>query len=371
MTNNGDKMLPNRALYFLPVLALTGGAVAAAPSIGSVELLADSGEVRVSGTGFGSGPDVVIFDNFEAGRGGEPVVYDSATVGEWGGTGWYNGIARYVDEGNGNLAMTARDRKQSLSSMNRISQLEARFKNSEKVFIAFSVKVPKGTTFAGASSTQDFPSVSSWKFSWALAADGAYSDPSDLDLTLPTHVGGGNFTLGGNDGNITWLDGGGGWWSWNDFNNLSIGIDLSSSSEVSYYWRSVSDRDVRSERSVSDRNKLSADELFLNRVNFPGWWGNGDNSDFNGLYDNTYVAIGENYLARIEIRDGMDDADTTRLIVVPAKSWSSSEIILDSSIVEGLEGSFISIVDASGRASDPVPIVCTKCPSKIRVLEIK
>ena len=340
-------MLANRSLYFLPVLALASGIAAAAPSISSVELLSDTGEVRVSGSGFGSGPEVVIFDNFEAGRGGEPVAYDAATVGRWSGTGWYNGIARYVDEGNGNLAMTARDRTQSLSSMNRISQLQASFKNSEKVFIAFSVKVPKGTTFAGASSTQDFPSVSSWKFTWALAADGAYSDPSDLDLTLPTHVGGGNFILGGNDGNITWLDGGGGWWSWNDFNNLSIGIDLSRSSE------------------------LSANELFLNRVSFPGWWGNGDNSDFNGLYDNTYVAIGGNYLARVEVRDSMDDSDTTRLIVVPAKSWSSSEIVLDSRIVEGLEGSFISIVDASGSASDPVPVVCTKCPSKIRVLEIQ
>ena len=364
-------MLANRSLYFLPVLALASGIAAAAPSISSVELLSDTGEVRVSGSGFGSGPEVVIFDDFEAGRGGEPVAYDAATVGRWSGTGWYNGIARYVDEGNGNLAMTARDRTQSLSSMNRISQLQASFKNSEKVFIAFSVKVPKGTTFAGASSTQDFPSVSSWKFTWALAADGAYSDPSDLDLTLPTHVGGGNFILGGNDGNITWLDGGGGWWSWNDFNNLSIGIDLSRSSEVGYYWRSVSDKDFRSEQSLSDRSKLSANELFLNRVSFPGWWGNGDNSDFNGLYDNTYVAIGGNYLARVEVRDSMDDSDTTRLIVVPAKSWSSSEIVLDSRIVEGLEGSFISIVDASGSASDPVPVVCTKCPSKIRVLEIQ
>lgn len=364
-------MFPNRAMYFLPFFVMASAVAAAAPRISSVELVSDAGEVRVLGDGFGSGPEVVIFDNFERGRAGEPVGYEMATVGEWDGTGWYNGIARYVEESDGNLAMTARDTTQSLSSMNRISQLETRFKNSEKVFIAFSVKVPKGTTFAGASSTQDFPSVSSWKFTWALAADGAYGDPSDLDLTLPTHVGGGNFTLGGNDGNITWLDGGGGWWSWNDFNNLSIGIDLSRSSEVGYYWRSVSDKDLRSEQSFSDRNKLSADELFLNRVSFPGWWGNGDNSDFNGLYDNTYVAIGGNYLARVEVRDSMDDADTTRLIVVPAKSWSSSEIVLDSSIVEGLEGSFISIVDASGSASDPVPVVCTKCPSKIRVLEIQ
>lgn len=361
----------NRSLYFLPVFALISGVVAAAPRISTIELASDAGVVKISGEGFGSGPEVVLFDNFEAGRDGEPVSYESASVGQWGGTGWFDGTARYVDEGNGNLAMTARDHSQSLSSMNRIAQLEARFKDSERVFIAFSVKVPKGTTFAGASSTQDFPSVSSWKFTWALAADGAYGDPEDLDLTLPTHVGGGNFTLGGNDGNITWLDGGSGWWSWNDFNDLSIGIDLSRSNDVAYYWRSVSDKDFRSEKSLSDRANLSANQLFLNRVNFPGWWGNGDNSKFDGLYDNTYVAIGTNYLARVEIRNGRDQSDTTRLIVVPAKSWSSSEIILDSSILEDLEGSYITIVDSSGNASDPVPVVCSKCPSEIRSLTIE
>jgi hypothetical protein len=364
-------MLPNRSLYFLPVITLLSTYVAAAPTISSVELLSDEGEVRISGNGFGLGPEVIVFDNFEAGRDGEPVAYKAATVGEWGGNGFYNGIAKYVGEGDGNVAMTARDHGQSLSSMNRISQLEARFKDSEKVFIGFSVKVPKGTTFAGASSTQNFPSVSSWKFTWALSADGAYGNPSDLDLTLPTHVGGGNFLLGGNDGNITWLNGGNGWWSWNGFNNLSIGIDLSGSSEVGYYWRSVSDKDFHWEKNFSDRSKLSADELLLNRVNFPGWWGNGDNNNFDALYDNTYVAIGENYLARVEIRDGRNDSDTTKLIVVPAKSWSHSEIILDISMFDGLEDSYISIVDASGLASDAVPVVCTKCPVMVETFEVE
>ena len=371
LITNGEMMLPNSLLYFMPIFVLVSGTAVAAPRISSVDFLSDSGEIRVSGDGFGRGPEVVIFDNFESGRDGEPVVYEAATVGQWGGTGWFNGVAKYVDEGNGNLAMTARDRSQSLSSMNRIAQLEARFEDSEKVFIAFSVKVPSGSTFAGASSAQSFPSVSSWKFTWALAADGAYGDPSDLDLTLPTHVGGGNFILGGNDGNITWLDGGSGWGSWNGFNNLSIGIDLSMSNEVGYYWRSVSDRKFHWEESSSDRNDLSADKLLLNRVNFPGWWGNGDNSDFNGLYDNTYVAIGDNYLARVEIRNGKDEADTSKLIVVPAKSWSSSEIVLDSNIVEDLDDAYISIVDASGSTSETFPISCTKCPSKVQSLEVE
>lgn len=345
------------------------GTCLAAPSISSVEMDESASELKLTGSGFGSGPEVIVFDNFQKGTDGQRVDYQSSTVGQWAGDGWYGGVARYRSDGRDNLAMTARDRNYSLSSMNRISQVEARFPNTQKIFIAFSVKVPSGTTFAGASSSNDFPDVSSWKFTWALAASGAFGDPN-LDLTLPTHVGGGNYTLGGNDGNITWLSGGNGWWSWNGFNNMSIALDMSSQSSIDYLWRNVSDKKFYEEKGRSDKAKIDADQFYLDRVGFPGWWGNGDNNDFDGLYDNIYVAIGSQYLARVEVLNDQDPSSASSLVVIPAKSWSNSEIILDTEVLGGIDSSYIRVVDYSDSPSNVMPVKCDRCPAQIEFLEI-
>jgi hypothetical protein len=77
-----------------------------------------------------------------------------------------------------------------------------------------------------------------------------------------------------------------------------------------------------------------------NMINFPGWFRKGDNDNFQAIYDNIYVAIGPNHVARIELTNSPNYKDSTKLFTIPYESWSDNKISLD------IEKTGISNVDA-------------------------
>eukprot|EP00163_Fabomonas_tropica_P008961 TRINITY_DN18757_c0_g1_i1.p1 TRINITY_DN18757_c0_g1~~TRINITY_DN18757_c0_g1_i1.p1 ORF type:complete len:365 (+),score=-1.88 TRINITY_DN18757_c0_g1_i1:34-1128(+) len=357
-------------LGILGTASLWGISGYAAPNISAIEVDSDTSEIRITGSGFGEAPDVVVFDNFQRGVEFQKAELSLANHGAWTDDGWYGGIPDYFVEDDGNVSITARDNDYSLDSMSRIAQLQTVFPRTQKLFIAYSVKVPAGTSFAGASTLGSFPDVSSWKFTWVQNGKDAFQN-SNLDLTLPTHSGGGNFILGGNDGNIRWLNSGSNWWSWSSFNNMSIGLDMSDPSQINYYWRNVSDKQYYDATGYGEKSKLNVAEFYVDRVGFPGWWGNGDNKNFNGIYDNLYVAKGDNYLARVEASNSSDPKLATSLVVVSSKAWSDSKIVLDTAVLEGFDVTHLSVVDANGTSSKSISVeICKKCPSTIIDIEV-
>ncbi|WP_214660544.1 hypothetical protein [sulfur-oxidizing endosymbiont of Gigantopelta aegis] len=74
---------------------------------------------------------------------------------------------------------------------------------------------------------------------------------------------------------------------------------------------------------------VEVDKYKYNNINFPGWYRKGDSDNFQAIYDNIYVAIGPNHVARIELTDSPVYADSTKLFTVPYEKWTDNEITIN------------------------------------------
>ena len=184
------------ALIALTASAFASGADAAPVVSGVTGMIANGQSITVKGSGFGSGPNVVIFDDCEKGNGktGDAIPLTSPEVGQWTQYGWSCGRPRYHAFANsGAHGWAVRDWgcvQYPKDDNNRLGQFRKSFdSNVSEVFIAFEAGVPPGTPFAGASSPATWPNVSSWKFAWLMdGADGFASD-GHADMCVPTQVG--------------------------------------------------------------------------------------------------------------------------------------------------------------------------------------
>ncbi|RPI58692.1 MAG: hypothetical protein EHM48_09875, partial [Planctomycetaceae bacterium] len=119
--------------------------------------------VTISGNVFGSGPDAVVFDNFESGTVDTPINYatgDSATVGDWNNA---NGKVTYTDDYSisGDQAFRA-DMGTSTYRNEAIRNLPA---GTNELFATWWVRMPE--VFPGINSADG----SNWKHVWILGAN--------------------------------------------------------------------------------------------------------------------------------------------------------------------------------------------------------
>ncbi|MCH2159024.1 MAG: hypothetical protein MK096_09650 [Oleiphilaceae bacterium] len=286
-------------------------------------------QVEILGTSFGAGPEMILFEDFSYGKEGDQVGLDLALFGNWSASSDYTGIPRYAAH-EGDLAMSIHDFGKP--SLNRIAQLEAILPDkTNDIFLSYSVRVPEGRYFSGATDDFTFPNVSSWKFTWIADGIGAIGSTTRFNLCTPTHIGSGNFMLQGNSGGLGYIqvrDN----WSWHGKNYFSFGQipdnDNPTTSNGMVHWSHISEKGSKlSINSDSPVMPLGVTEQF-DRVKFPGWFGNGDYSNFDAYYDDIYVAIGDNALARVVLSDARDINQSTQLITLPVISWASNKITL-------------------------------------------
>lgn len=335
----------------------------AAPTLTKLEYT--ESEVILSGANFGSAPKVVLFDNFEHGS-----KFADLLQSQGNKNNWFAGALPYK-EADGNTAHRAKDPAQVALGKKGLAQVIADFPADYKTaLVSFSVKVPKGTTFAGAADLKTFPSVSSWKFSWLMSGPNGFQETNNLDICLPTHPGGGNVMLSGNDGTATYLDSLSTWWEWDDYNHMTSYIKIadinSSATPIAYSFESFNK--VKHYYLVGDNSKYMATSFqqtnfSFNHINIPGWWGNGDNSKFDGLYDNMYVAVGSNALARVIITNSPIYDASTFAVPVMAKTWTGNKIVLDTDVLPQKAGLYVHMIDNTGAVSaNSLPLACAKCP---------
>lgn len=322
-------------------------------------------EVTLTGEGFGYAPKVVLFENFEHGS-----KFADLLQSQGNKNNWYSGVIAYK-EADGNIAHKAKDPVAAALGIKKIGQVIVDFPADYKTaLISFSVKVPKGTTFAGATDLRTFPNISSWKFSWLMSGPNGFQEPGKFDVCLPQHPGGGNATLIGNKGNLTWLDSFTGWWEWDEYNHMTSYVKTAdiNPNTTPVLYRFESFNNIKHYYREGDNAKFMATsyqttDFTFNRVNIPGWWGNGDNTKFDGLYDNMYAAVGDNALARVMITNSPVYNASTFAIPVMAKSWTAGKIVLDTDVLPLKAGLYMHIIDSSGAVSaNSLPLSCTKCP---------
>ncbi len=364
------------SVAMIPFLFAVSGANAT-PAITSVQgTYANGQNITISGSGFGSGPHVEIYDDFENGAGspGTVIPLTSPEVGQWTDYGQTVGRPRYHSlAASGSHGWAINDKtyiQYPKDDSNRMGQFIKVFSNPvQEIFISYQVAVPTGTNFSGASTPNTFPNVSSWKFFWVYDGPTGYNSDGKADMCLPTHVGYGSFMLAGNDGNLISL--GNTWWSWNGFNRMSVWLRANSANPSGGNCN-ILYQVTNAEKGTTQiiRNDLpvfpAGATTQWDRATMPGWWGNGDWSNFDGVYDDVYIASGPNAAARVEIGDAATYTASKHLTILTPQSWTGTQIIatVRAGQFSTFNGTYLYVTDSNNNVSSGIPVtVCSQCPS--------
>lgn len=314
------------------VLLLIPTVVSGSPVITSVDNSNySSGEISIMGTGFGPSANVLIFDQFEsdvAAEGGE-IPLTSPVIGKWNRDNrtppLYNAIAH-----SGKFSAQMFKKVFPPEPAGRMRQFKLDFPTGvQEIFISYWVRLPDGAKFPSLNvlNPGEFPNDSSWKFTWLYDLD-VVGDSSDI--CLPTHVGYGKFYLAGNDSNLeTKL--GNSWWSWSSWMRIAIWLRADSKEPTSY--GDVLFQTISSEKGLSElwlsSPVFDADGPALKQyqhLNVPGWIREESDQTATPLYDDIYLATGDNAMARVELTDSEIYEDARKIAIQIPLSWTETQI---------------------------------------------
>jgi len=339
-------------LNFTMLYSLFGSA-SAAPNITAIDTnQINLGKIAVHGNGFGAGPSINVYDDFEGGVTGEKIPVTNAKIGEWG------------------LPIAGASRLPTFDNISHSGKLSARMYNLEQkgfmqkftgvteIFMSYWVLIPPGTPFPGQySGIGKFSSDSSWKFAWVY--DENY-DGSDSDAVLPTHAGNGAMALGGNDFLYTYINNN--WWDWDNWIRVSVWLKADESNPLAngiIEFQTVSkNKGLATQRWTNipifdaDFSKGDGTKQFKT-FTIPGWIRPTSSTATRVLYDDVYFSIGKNSAARIEIGDKPNYADSTLLSIQTPLSWTDNTITID--VRKGgfttIEGAYLYVTDANGNVN--------------------
>ncbi|WP_321371092.1 Calx-beta domain-containing protein [uncultured Desulfuromusa sp.] len=305
--------------------------------------VSDGLSITVSGTDFGSAPDVIVFDDFESGATGADIAtgVGSAKYGEWArrdGSSYYGATASV----SGTQSFTT---DYSVHYSNWIqADLPA---NTRNVFISWWLYLPAGDNYPG-----EGGSGINWKQMWLQG-----SDTGDDDLVLPTRHS--SWQINGNEGdpgysNYTTVNFVKGEWK-----RLWVWLKGSTSStsndgEVKF-WELLNTGVVQRENDTA-ANNLKASGVW-ERVR-PNGFGN-QASNCITSFDDIYIAAGPNAQARVEIGNASTYADSTRLTILTPTFWSDTSItatVNTGSFSTG-DTAYLFVIDSNGTVSPGHPVV--------------
>lgn len=332
--------------------------------------LTPRGLVSVSGLGFGAtGPEIVLFDDFEGVLPGQPASTDSPMIGQW--TKDSNAPEGFPLGRSGSISMLA-------YNGNRQRQRQLVLPSTQRnIFISYWVRLAPDSYFPGTKWTDGrkrntFSEDSSWKFFWLMnSPDGFLPNDGLFDVCLPTHVGRGSFVLGGNSHHTLsdrWI--GNSFWNWNDWMRMSFSISDPRRASTIEYGRSqiVSANGYWSRtHSVVASEELPLDKHVFDTINVPGWirWDSG--TDVVPLYDDIYIAVGVGAQARVEITDAEDYEDSRHIEILLVEDWAADSIsarVPPSVTFDPTRTWYLHVVDATGAVSPKGFRVepCLECP---------
>lgn len=346
-----------------------GSVCVAGPAItGVTGSIADGQTVTVSGSGFGDGPTVLVFDDFESGNGqvGQPVPLTSPEVGKWSA---YTTEARptyssYARSGQHGYRITdpAFDPNNPGQAMGSFTELLP--SPTTEFFVSYAFFVPPGTTFPGASVPGTFSTMSSWKAFWLFDGPEGFKGEGHADVWLPAWST--YWQIGGNSGSVVNNLGPlGPWFSFQNWNRFTVWMKANPASPVNspgiVYVQATSLDKGHSESTWTDRAPFQGPTAFNNRPSsgqwdrftVPGWYGNGDNTHNQVTYDDIYVATGPNAAARVEIGDAPTYKASRNLAISTPQTWSNGQIVftLRAGPFTDFSHAYLYVVDANNNVS--------------------
>lgn len=319
-----------RPAFFVALLGVVvAGSVAhAVPTISGVSGQVGFGEqITISGSNFGAGPNVILFDDFASGTAGQ-VHTKQAVVGTWATT---KGIIFSDPKLSNGQGMRVVGSPGQLTSV-------VTFPTTDKVFISFAGYVPDGYKFPSAAEEQKFPTVSALKAAWLMYDSDGYNKSTKPDHVLTAWTGGTFYTVASNDsGGPSQFDMNGDVaWQWDTPSRWSFWAKGNGTSRVGsdgfFMATNGSRRVYRSYKDYKPWFTTTHTVKAWNRVNFVGYVRSAtsfaDGNNF--VLDDIYVATGDSAQARVEIGNAPTYSQCTKLTFVTTgaagDNWSSSSI---------------------------------------------
>lgn len=335
------------AFFFLSIFFVS--IANAAPTVTGVSgTVTDDQSITISGADFGStGPNVVLFDDFEGGTNGEDIDIGSgsAKYGQWnavdgGGSTYYSNDAKV----SGSLSFS------SNFSGSQYNWLEALLPaNTTDIFISWWLYLPATDEFPG-ETAEDLPYYSppdgtNWKQMWIQG-----SDTGDDDLVVPTRLGASDWVINRNESdpnytNYTTVDFTKGTWK-----NLMVWIKGGKDSDGELKFYDLTSSGLVQRENVTGVTLLKATGYF-ERVRVNGW--GRSEPDCITSFDDVYIATGANAQARVQIGNNSTYSNCTNLATLTPTSWATTSItatINQGSFADG--DAYLFVVDADGVVSD-------------------
>ena len=346
-----------RFAWMLVTVLMSADMALAAPVVGGVSgTVADGGAITITGSGFGAGPAVKLFDDFEGGSAGDAIPLTSPKVGQWS-----SASHEPVYDGNSHSGATGC----RIYDGDTQRQFRLSFGGDyTEVFFSFWVRVPNGTCFPGNGEggtdlePGEFSFDSSWKFTWLFNDNGCIGDGL-FDCCMPTHIGlHGSFLLAGNDGNYKYLPSPSAWWSWTSWMRMTFWTrGLPGNGRA--FWQTVSAEHGQALANystpvfVNSSHPDGFDQNCFDAIHFPGWLRSGSGANVRPVYDDIYVALGANAQARVELGDAAQYAQCRNLALCTPTSWTTGSI--KATVRAGSFGAgdpiYVFVVDKDGNAS--------------------
>lgn len=347
-----------------------------APSISGLSgTIADQSTLTITGTNFGSGPTISIWDRFEDTDGAS--MDTSADVGTW------SSVESTVEDSYANSGNT------SWLAMNDETpyQLQKIFGSGvTEIFISYYTYLPSDKYFPSATSLLTFNSLSAWKMAWIFDSADGYG--GDDDLCLPTWYDSINIGIGGNDAQFTIKKVGrhpaGATPEWFNFGEwLRLTIYLKGGSDPvndngTMYFQALNATDGIYEKTDSSTPLFDGDDNAnddaisqWDRFVLPGWtkeWDTGDDGyDTTFYHDDVYIATGDYAQARVEVCNNSVYTSATHCEIQPSSAWATDEITItlnEGSIVDLTNGSwYLFVIDSDGTASSGYQLTAGESPT--------
>lgn len=317
----------------------------AAPSVSSVSgTIADGQSITISGSSFGAGPNVLVFDDFEGGSNGSQISTGagSAKVGQWDGlNGSGSGLPTYStsQKVSGSKAV-------HMSNAGGVwyNELVKNIPAQNQVFMSWWMWID---TFP-----MNTASMGNWKVMWLMN-----SGTTDYDLYAPAYWSSGSGIYGSN-----YLGNSCGGYGDYSIPKMTTGawkrtwqfVDASSSGKYIQSWELTSSGVVQDATSANSASScwFNGAESFA-KVYINGYMGVYDSTVSNAYFDDLYIAYGPNAMARVEIGNASTYNACTNLTMVTPTSWGASSIT--ATVRQGSFGSsaaaYLYVVDATGTAN--------------------
>lgn len=326
-------------LLVIAFIGTSGAFVFAAPEISGMNgSTYNGGSIIITGYGFGSGPNVLLFDDFEKGANGNNISIGpgSAQVGQWDGASGSGGAPRYSNANkiSGSLAFNANAASGTQPAYTYIPG------GTRKVFVSSWSLIPEGDNFPGEGG------LVNWKRIWVTG-----TNTNDDDQTFPSFVPGsnvygtralvtGNNTQYNRDIALNLLKG-----RWMRIWFYIDGGTNNNDGVCQIY--EMTTQGVQTRTNDIGINALYSGGIY-ERVIINGYTRITNNC--HPFFDDVYIAYGDNARARVEIGNNPVYTNCTNLTMATPETWTNNRI--SAKVWQGRfkpsETAYLFVIDSKG-----------------------